>query len=1186
MKQNTKRKWLVLLLALCVAMLFGVFMMNTDFSATNAFADSTETSIEDVLTFNLINESTEYKVSARNKQITEANIPDTYNGLPVTQIADNGFTGCTRLTKVIIPYTVTKIGTNAFINCTNLEEIIGMPFVEIIGNNAFAMCPKLDNLVLPRTLKSLGTMILRNNPNKVYSRLSEEEMNVLNSNWNVEVNSYSTIVFYGNELVLNNVYDNGELIGYSVRAYQSINTDADVVLGDYYNGLPLLEIEEYAFAFSKFNSFTLRHGEIISNADISATEENDGATTCNFEQCNHTVNIKSYAFYYTCSNDEINNLLRSIDLLVDVTFIDSAITDGEMDVDNGFSSNVFAFSTARRITLPNSFSIIPKSTFESCENLKEISNTDPNVAVNYLSSNIIAIGTQAFKGCTAINFLHIPNSIIFMGNAVFSDWGDSLNGVKQALYFDGLYEAPVGYEDYEWDSNWLGTQRDKVDVIFQTINIIFDKEGGNNGTDSVGVMYHRDMPEAVAPERAFYTFGGYYSERNGQGTQYYDENMDSVTAWDKKTDTVLYAYWIPYTYTVTFDKQGGTGGSDSVIASYEQSMPAATAPEKTGYDFQGYYDSQDKNGLQYYTKEMVSVRAWNLTQNATLYAVWQEKQYTVILNQQGGTGGANSVIAYYDQPMTSAPQPSKIGWTFNGYFTAQNGQGTQYYDADMTSARTWDIDETNVTLYAYWTQTPYTITFDMQGGTGGSTSATAYYLGDLPEAIAPERAGYTFKGYFEEPDGEGRQYYSATMTPTYVYNAADDLTMYAYWEAISYQITYTVNDTQGVLPVNFNNPNPTSYTVEDLPLDIMPVEINGYLITWSLDKIEEILGNIQINGTVSLIEYTITYNLDGGESKGNNPNTYTVEDHIELQAATHLTRIFNGWSYNGTIITNLDGITGDITLVATWRQNNIYITNAFSVLNITDEKAIIYFQTYFSSQCTIIIGPDCELVGINGAGYIYNLNIVIETRTTDFTLLLYNIGIFAHSNECAIDMDSTRNLYLYTYGSVIIKGCTSSAGNGVAAISCGQLIIYSADNLIIQGGAGSNGLNGGIYGTNGGNGGPGVIVYGDVYIMCSNVTIAGGLPGKGGDGTYYGYGGSGAYPVVGVVLNPTIYKLTGVENVNLYRSLDGENGAGLDPTIGGGVVVDPLKPPIDLIITPPGGDYIIPQPPIYYPIFT
>lgn len=33
MKQNTKRKWLVLLLALCIAMLFGVFMMNTDLSA-------------------------------------------------------------------------------------------------------------------------------------------------------------------------------------------------------------------------------------------------------------------------------------------------------------------------------------------------------------------------------------------------------------------------------------------------------------------------------------------------------------------------------------------------------------------------------------------------------------------------------------------------------------------------------------------------------------------------------------------------------------------------------------------------------------------------------------------------------------------------------------------------------------------------------------------------------------------------------------------------------------------------------------------------------------------------------------------------------------------------------------------------------------------------------------------------
>lgn len=140
MKQTTRRKTIALLLVLCVSMLISVFLLNTDLSVTNVFADTAETSIEDILTFNLINNSTEYKVSARNKQITEADIPEEYNGLPVTEIADNGFLSCTKLTYVKILYTVTKVGNNAFANCSSLEKIKGMPYVQTLGNNAFAMC--------------------------------------------------------------------------------------------------------------------------------------------------------------------------------------------------------------------------------------------------------------------------------------------------------------------------------------------------------------------------------------------------------------------------------------------------------------------------------------------------------------------------------------------------------------------------------------------------------------------------------------------------------------------------------------------------------------------------------------------------------------------------------------------------------------------------------------------------------------------------------------------------------------------------------------------------------------------------------------------------------------------------------------------------------------------------------------
>ena len=38
---------------------------------------------------------------------------------------------------------------------------------------------------------------------------------------------------------------------------------------------------------------------------------------------------------------------------------------------------------------------------------------------------------------------------------------------------------------------------------------------------------------------------------------------------------------------------------------------------------------------------------------------------------------------------------------FNGYYTETNGSGTKYYNADGTSARTWN-KANNTTLYAKW----------------------------------------------------------------------------------------------------------------------------------------------------------------------------------------------------------------------------------------------------------------------------------------------------------------------------------------------------------------------------------------------------------------------------------------------------------------------------------------------------
>ena len=75
-------------------------------------------------------------------------------------------------------------------------------------------------------------------------------------------------------------------------------------------------------------------------------------------------------------------------------------------------------------------------------------------------------------------------------------------------------------------------------------------------------------------------------------------------------------------YTVTLDKEGGTGGSSYVYVDYGDSMPYATAPTRSGYTFGGYYLSENGNGTQYYDKNMNSKQTYYYKYGITLYAYW------------------------------------------------------------------------------------------------------------------------------------------------------------------------------------------------------------------------------------------------------------------------------------------------------------------------------------------------------------------------------------------------------------------------------------------------------------------------------------------------------------------------------------------------------------------------------------
>lgn len=83
-------------------------------------------------------------------------LPDTLEGLPVTEIGPFAFCGCTGLTEVILPTSVTNIGESAFCGCAQLTGINLPQGVISLGKNAFQGCSALSKIDLPLSLGYVG----------------------------------------------------------------------------------------------------------------------------------------------------------------------------------------------------------------------------------------------------------------------------------------------------------------------------------------------------------------------------------------------------------------------------------------------------------------------------------------------------------------------------------------------------------------------------------------------------------------------------------------------------------------------------------------------------------------------------------------------------------------------------------------------------------------------------------------------------------------------------------------------------------------------------------------------------------------------------------------------------------------------------------------------------------------------
>ncbi|MCL2063102.1 MAG: leucine-rich repeat protein [Candidatus Cloacimonetes bacterium] len=128
-----------------------IFLVILLFNAISLLAQGTPG-----LSFTLIDDGTAYEVRKGTANEAHIEIPDTYDGLPVTRIARMGFSEFYTMTSIHIPDSVTIIGENAFRLSSNLTSINIPNSVTRIENFAFTGCSGLTSVTLSENITSIG----------------------------------------------------------------------------------------------------------------------------------------------------------------------------------------------------------------------------------------------------------------------------------------------------------------------------------------------------------------------------------------------------------------------------------------------------------------------------------------------------------------------------------------------------------------------------------------------------------------------------------------------------------------------------------------------------------------------------------------------------------------------------------------------------------------------------------------------------------------------------------------------------------------------------------------------------------------------------------------------------------------------------------------------------------------------
>ncbi len=679
----------------------------------------------------------------------------------ITSIGNCAFYGCTSLTSVAIPDSVTSIGMWAFAFCEMLPSVTIPVGVTSISEATFVGCESLTSITIPEGVTSIGT-------------------------WAFEDCTSLTSIVLPNSLTS---------LGTWTFSGCSLLTNVSIPAG-------ITSIGEATFI------------ECTSLTSITIPERVTSIGDSAFEQCTALINVVipegvtkiGGGAFYGCSS------------LTNITLPDGVTSVGS-----------YAFQNCASLTdiiLPAGITSISEGTFVGCESLTYVT----------LPEGITSIGKWPFENCTSLTSITLPSSVTSIGDAAFlglpsgfiiftydpslltadvhyasgqtyvvqlpgyditwhygdgpstttcQAWGASLilpaDPVREGHVFNGWYTAEEGGVKVTSSTVYetLGPSEYYAQYAANTYTITWYVDGI---TETSQQTYATTLQfPSEKPNKTGHTFIGWYTAATG-GTE-----VDDGIIYSTAGNSAYYAQFTANSYEITWNR--GDGTKVTTNQSYGAAIALPAVPNRPGYAFDGWFTAEEGGD------QVIDAMLYETDGPSEYYAKHTAQSYAITWDIEGATSTSTQT---YDHLLALPTAPTKTGYTFDGWFTAQTG-GTEVDDSTLYQTAG------ESTYYAQFTANQYTVTWN----DGSTTQVTNQaYNAQLSIPVTPVKPGYTFTGWYTAQEG------GEEVTDGTIYSTAGPTTYYAQYSTNSYTITWVVDGVTSTSTQAFD----TLLTLPEVPI--------------------------------------------------------------------------------------------------------------------------------------------------------------------------------------------------------------------------------------------------------------------------------------------------------------------------------------------------------------------------------